>query len=336
MAQKVGNQTFVLDRKVYWKEGVCIVGPKEKEGPLGKYFDQKENEDFGEDTWEKAEARFVEATYAKLLAKSQINENMVDCIFAGDLLNQCIATGNGLKKNGRPYFGLYGACSTMAESLILASLLIDGGGVNNAVCLTSSNFASAEKQFRFPMELGNQRAPDAQWTVTGAGACLLSSNNSEESCPVIVSVTPGKMVNYEVKDVNNMGAAMAPAAAFTIQAHLSDLNLSPDYYDMIVTGDLGITGKKLCMEVLKKNGLDIDMKDCGEMIFDPEKQGTCAGGSGCACSAVVLNGYILRKLREAAINKVLFVATGALMSPVSTKQGESIIGIAHAVSIQNM
>lgn len=223
----------------------------------------------------------------------------------------------------------------MSESITLASFLIDGGGVNNAVCITSSNFASAEKQFRFPMELGNQRAPDSQWTVTGSGAVLLSSSNSG-SCPVITSVTPGIMVDYEISDANNMGAAMAPAAASTIITHLSDLNLSPDYYDLIITGDLGITGKKLCMEILKKNNVDVDLHDCGELIFDPEKQGTCAGGSGCGCSAVVLTGYLLNKLKNAEYNKILFLATGALMSPVSTKQKDPIIGIAHAVSIQNM
>lgn len=335
MAKKIGNQTFVFDKRINMIEGVCIVGPKEKEGPLGKYFDQKEDEDFGEDTWEKAESRYVSSTYSKLLAKCDISENLIDCIFAGDLLNQCVASGNGLKKTGRPYFGLYGACSTMAESLTLASFLIDGGGVNNSVCITSSNFASAEKQFRFPMELGNQRAPDSQWTVTGAGAVLLSSS-WKGSCPVITSVTPGIMTDYEITDVNNMGAAMAPAAAKTIIAHLSDLNLAPDYYDLIITGDLGITGKKLCMEILKKNNLEVNLSDCGEMIFDQEKQGICAGGSGCGCSAVVLTGYLLNKLKNAEYNRILFLATGALMSPISTKQGDPIIGVAHGVSIQNM
>ncbi len=337
MAHKIGNQTFIFDKQINIRDGVCIVGPKEKEGPLGSYFDQKEDEDFGEDTWEKAEARYISATYSKLLAKSDLNENLIDCIFSGDLLNQCVASGNGLKKTGRPFFGLYGACSTMAESLTLASFLIDGGGINNAVCMTSSNFAAAEKQFRYPMELGNQRAPDSQWTVTGSGAVMLSSGVPEgEKCPVIKSVTPGIMADYEISDANNMGAAMAPAAAATIMTHLSDLNISPEFYDMIITGDLGSTGRKLCMDIFKRHNLNIKLNDCGEMIFDAERQGTCSGGSGCGCSAVVLTGYLLKKLKEAEINKILFISTGALMSPVSTKQGDSIIGIAHAVSIQNI
>ncbi len=335
MAHKKGNQTYILDKDVIMRHGECIVGQKEAEGPLGAYFDQKEDDDFGMDTWEKGEAKFVEATYKKLLSRCDVEENLIDCILAGDLLNQCTSSACGLKESNRPFIGMFGACSTMAESLVTGSLLIDGGGMNNVVCMTSSNFCSAEKQFRFPLELGSQRAPNSQWTVTGSGAVLLSSGGNG---PRITSVTPGVIRNYEISDTNNMGAAMAPAAASTILAHLGDLERDISYYDLVMTGDLGITGKKLCREILKMHGVNAGTdiyNDCGAMIFDPA-QGTCAGGSGCGCSATVLTGYLMKQLKEAKINKLLFVATGALMSTVSTKQGESILGIAHAVSIENV
>ncbi|MBQ8828337.1 MAG: stage V sporulation protein AD [Clostridia bacterium] len=335
MAHKKGNQTFILDKDVIMRHAECIVGQKESEGPLGAYFDQKEDDDFGMDTWEKGEAKFVESTYKKLLSRCDVEENLIDCILAGDLLNQCTSSACGLKESGRPFLGMFGACSTMAESLVTGSLLIDGGGMNNVVCMTSSNFCSAEKQFRFPLELGSQRAPNSQWTVTGSGAVLLSSGGNG---PRITSVTPGIISNYEISDTNNMGAAMAPAAASTILAHLGDLERDISYYDLVVTGDLGITGKQLCRDILKMHGINAPTglyDDCGAMIFDPV-QGTCAGGSGCGCSASVLAGYLMKELNKANINKLLFVATGALMSTVSTKQGESILGIAHAVAIENI
>ncbi len=351
MAHKIGNQTFILDKRVMLRHSACIVGTKEKEGPLAAFFDQSEEDDFGEDTWEKAEARYVEAAYHKLLAGSNLEENLIDCILSGDLLNQCTASAGGIKCSGRPYLGIFGACSTMAESLLLGSLLIDGGGMQNVICMTSSNFCSAEKQFRFPLELGSQRPPTSQWTVTGAGGVILSSGGTG---PVITSVTPGIICDYKVTDANNMGAAMAPAAASTILAHLQDTQRDPTYYDLIVTGDLGIHGSGLCFDILKIHGVntrdknrkgklpspidqecDIFYQDCGALIFDPETQETCSGGSGCGCSAVVLAGYLMDLLKNAAINKLLFVATGALMSPVSVKQGDSILGIAHAIAIEN-
>lgn len=336
MAVKTGNNTFVLNRPVFVRNTACIVGQKEKQGPLGRYFERSEKDDFDMDTWEQAEARFVGETYSSLLAGSPgVEENMIDCVLGGDLLNQCTASACGLKKSGRPYLGLFGACSTMAESLLIGSLLIDGGGAENVVCITSSNFCSAEKQFRFPLELGSQRAPNSQWTVTGSGAALLSSQGDG---PQITAVTPGIICDYNVTDTNNMGASMAPAAASTILMHLGDLNRDFSYYDLVVTGDLGRVGHALCGDILKLHGVGAEEarhQDCGMMIFDPS-QGTCAGGSGCGCSATVFAAYLYKQLKEKAVNRLLFVATGALMSPVSVKQGEPILGIAHAIAIENI
>ena len=334
MAVKTGNQTFRLTRPVYIRDRACIVGNLEKEGPLGDYFDQWEDQYFGQDTWEKAEARFQEAVYHKLLSQSSLEENMIDCVLGGDLLDQCSASAFGLISAARPFFGLFGACSTMAESMTLGSLLVDGGGVNHCVCITSSHFCSAEKQFRFPLELGTQRAPTSQWTVTGSGAVILSS----DPAPVkITFVTPGIMNNMEVTDSNNMGAAMACAAASTITAHLQDTNRAPEYYDLIVTGDLGLLGRELMLDVLQKQGVEVPPErafDCGAQIFHPVQQKTNCGGSGCGCCASVLTACLLRQMEEGTLRKILFTATGALMSPVSVKQGNPIVGIAHSVALE--
>lgn len=335
MATKTGNNTFVLNNDVFIVNTSCIVGQKEKEGPLGSYFERFEDDDFNMDTWEQGEARFVEETYSQLLAgSSSVEENMIDCILGGDLLNQCTASACGIKKSGRPYIGLFGACSTMAESMLVGSLLVDGGGAKNVVCITSSNFCAAEKQFRFPLELGCQRAPNSQWTVTASGAALLSAQGSG---PKITAVTPGVICDYDITDTNNMGAGMAPAAASTILAHLGDLNRDISYYDLVITGDLGKVGHALCKDILKLHGVTADdklYKDCGMLIFDPS-QGTCAGGSGCGCSAAVFSAYLYKLLQQKTLNKILFIATGALMSTVSVKQGEPILGVAHAVAIEN-
>jgi stage V sporulation protein AD len=335
MAKKCGNNTIILERPVYIANTACIVGQKEKEGPLGEYFDRYEEDDFNMDTWEQAEARFVEETYRKLLSETAgIDESMVDCIFGGDLLNQCMASAEGLKKSGRPYLGLFGACSTMTESMLVGALTVDGGGADNVVCITSSHFCSAEKQFRFPLELGCQRAPSSQWTVTGSGAALLSAVGDG---PRITAVTPGIICDYNVTDTNNMGAGMAPAAASTIMAHLEDTGRDIGYYDMVVTGDLGSIGHALCKDILKLHDVNVNdgnYKDCGMMIFKSEQE-TCAGGSGCGCCASVFSAYLYKLLKEKKLNKILLVATGALMSPVTVKQGEAILGIAHAVAIEN-
>lgn len=339
MAIKHGKQTYMLNKKIYINETAAIVGPREKDGPLGKYFDQSEREDFGEDTWEKGEAHYVNATFNKLMSKIDVDTEKIDCIFSGDLLNQCMASAIGLKNSGVPYLGLYGACSTMVESMLCASLCIDGGGMTNAVAITSSNFCSAEKQYRFPMELGCQRTPTAQWTVTASGAVYLSSQKSgapADMKPYINAVTTGKIENYKINDVNNMGAVMAPACASTIISHLNDLSRQPDYYDMILTGDLGETGSNLLCDILRMHDINIEDKhqDCGKLIFDSVRQGTKAGGSGCGCAAAVFTSYIYELLKTLQIHHLLFVATGALISPVMVKQNEDLLGIAHAVSIE--
>ena len=334
MAQKhIGSQTIKFSNPPSIIAGAAIVGPKEGQGPLGKSFDIViEDEAWGEKTWEKAETKLVKEAFGKAVQKAQLTNDKIQYVFGGDLLNQCIAATYGLRETNVPFFGLFGACSTMAESMSLGGILIDGGFADNVVCMTSSHFCSAEKQFRFPLELGTQRAPTAQWTVTGSGAVVLAAQGTG---PYITHVTTGKIVDLGICDANNMGAAMAPAAAETIFAHFTDTGLPQDYYDLIVTGDLGLYGKQICQEMLKMNDLDIAScyNDCGVMMFDTKKQDKHAGGSGCGCSATVFAGYIYNELVKGNLNRVLFVATGALMSPVSTQQSESIPSIAHAVAI---
>ncbi len=334
MAQKhIGSQTIKFSNPPSIIAGAAIVGPKEGQGPLGKSFDIViEDEAWGEKTWEKAETKLVKEAFGKAVQKAQLTNDKIQYVFGGDLLNQCIAATYGLRETNVPFFGLFGACSTMAESMSLGGILIDGGFADNVVCMTSSHFCSAEKQFRFPLELGTQRAPTAQWTVTGSGAVVLAAQGTG---PYITHVTTGKIVDLGICDANNMGAAMAPAAAETIFAHFADTGLPQDYYDLIVTGDLGLYGKQICQEMLKMNDLDIAScyNDCGVMMFDTKKQDKHAGGSGCGCSATVFAGYIYNEFVKGNLNRVLFVATGALMSPVSTQQSESIPSIAHAVAI---
>lgn len=333
-SKKTGKQTAQLQNPPSINAAASIVGPKEGKGPLADYFDETVDDEFwGEKSWEKAESKFMREVLAKTVAKASIAMNAVDYIIAGDLLNQCIAASFGIRDSNVPFFGVFGACSTMGESMSLGAFLIDGGFASNVVCLTSSHFCSAEKQFRFPLELGSQRPPTAQWTVTGAGGVLLSA---EGNGPYITKVTTGKIVDMGIKDQNNMGAAMAPAAADTIFAHFEDTGLPHDYYDLVVTGDLGMVGSRILDDLLSANGIRIGSihKDCGLMIYDP-KQDVHAGGSGCGCSATVLAGFLLDRLRKGKLNRILFVPTGALLSPTSVQQGESIPCVAHAVAIEN-
>jgi stage V sporulation protein AD len=333
--KKIGKQTVKLQNPPSIIATASIVGPKEGEGPLRLYFDEIiDDELFGEKTWEKAESKLMRETFAKVLKKANKTAEDIDYIVAGDLLNQCIAANFGLRESGVPFFGVYGACSTMAESMSIGSLLVDGEYADNVVCLTSSHFCSAEKQFRFPLELGTQRPPTAQWTVTGSGGVVLSNKGSG---PYITHITTGKIVDMGIKDVNNMGAAMAPAAMDTIVNHFKDTGFTPESYDLIVTGDLGAVGKEICDELIMEQGYNIKniYNDCGVMIYDRNNQDTHAGGSGCGCSATVFAGFIYKKLMEGVLNNVLFVATGALLSTTSSQQGESIPSIAHAVSISN-
>lgn len=335
MAQKrLGKQTIKLSNPPTMLAAAAVVGPKEGEGPLAQYFDMIQKDDyFGQDSWEKAESKFGEEAVKRAISKSGVSITSIDYMFAGDLLNQIISSSFAARSLEIPYLGLYGACSTMAESLSLGSMIIDGGYADYVVCVTSSHYSSAERQYRFPLEQGVQRPPYAQWTVTGAGATVLASAGNG---PYITHITTGKVVDFGIKDANNMGAAMAPAAVDTISAHFKETGRTPGYYDLIVTGDLASVGKEIALDLLKKEGYDIEKQynDCGLMIFDNEKQDTHAGGSGCGCSASVLNGYLYKQLKQGGLNRLLFVATGALLSPISAWQGESIPCIAHAVAIE--
>jgi len=333
LEKKLGKQTVKLQKPPTIAATASIVGPKEGKGPLANYFDQTlDDELWGEKSWEKAESKLIREALAKTADKASISVSGLDYILAGDLLNQCIAASFGLRESGVPLFGVYGACSTMGESMSLGAILIDGGFAANVMCMTSSHFCSAEKQFRYPLELGTQRPPTAQWTVTGAGSVLLSL---EGSGPFITKITTGKIVDMGIKDQNNMGAAMAPAAADTIFAHFEDTGLPKDYYDMVVTGDLGKVGSEILDDLLSSNGVRIGgiLNDCGLMIFD-KTQDAHAGGSGCGCSATVFAGFLYNRLKNGKINKLLFVPTGALLSPTSVQQGETIPCIAHALAIE--
>lgn len=334
---KIGKQTIMLKNKPKILEVSNIVGPKEQEGPLSSYFDMyMEDEFFGEKTFEKAESKSIETCLNNLIKKANLKNDDIDYIFGGDLLNQCIADSYSIKNFGIPYFGLYGACSTFVESSMLASIFVDSGFAKHAISVTSSHFCTAERQFRLPLEHGNQKSPTAQCTVTASGS-MLFTNSSDKSLPVATYITPGKIVDMGIKDMTNMGAAMAGAAIDTIITHLKDTNRSPSYYDAIITGDLGVLGSEILIELCQKEGIDISHNhyDAGKLIYDIEKQDAHCGGSGCGCIASVFTSYFWNKLKTKEMNKVLVVATGALMSPVSSMQGESIPGVAHAIAIEN-
>jgi stage V sporulation protein AD len=335
MAQKrLGKQTIKLKNPPSMLAAAAVVGPKEGEGPLSKYFDMIQKDDyFGQESWEKAESKFLEEAVKRAINKSGISATSIDYMLAGDLLNQIISSSFAARTLQIPFLGLYGACSTMAESLSIGSMIIDGGYADHVICATSSHFSSAERQYRFPLEQGVQRPPFAQWTVTGSGATILAAKGNG---PYITCITTGKVIDFGIKDANNMGAAMAPAAADTLVAHFKDTGRTPKYYDLIVTGDLATVGRNITLELMQKEGLNLkyNYNDCGCMIYDNEKQDTHSGGSGCGCSASVLNGYLYDMLLHGEIKKLLFVATGALLSPISSWQGESIPCIAHAVAIE--
>lgn len=332
--KKVGKQTVRLDSKPKIISTFSVVGPKEGDGPLSEYFDViLENDLNGEDTYEKAESSILYMAIKESIKKANLSENDIDYLFAGDLLNQLTSSTFAAKDMDIPFLGLYGACSTMTESLAMASMVLDGGFANHAVAATSSHYSSAERQFRFPLEYGSQKAPTAQWTVTGAGSMILGM---EGNFPCVTYTTIGKVKDFGVNDVNNMGEAMAPAAVNTISQHLQDTGREPSYYDLIVTGDLGVVGKRITKELIMEYGYDISNNyiDCGDEIFNHNKQLTNAGGSGCGCSAVVDCGYIYKNLLSGKLKKVLLVSTGALLSSTSCQQGLTIPGIAHAVAIE--
>jgi stage V sporulation protein AD len=334
-SKKLGKQTVKFDHPPVIIGTAATVGPKEGQGPLSSYFDTVLSDDlYGENSWELAESKMLRETVKLAVQKSDKNITDMEYMLSGDLLNQLMSATFAARDLGIPFFGLYGACSTMTESLSLGSMLIDGGYAKHLVAVTSSHFSAAERQFRFPLELGNQRPLTAQWTVTGSGAAILASYGQG---PRITHVTTGKVIDLGIKDANNMGAAMAPAAADTIATHFEDTGFAPESYDLIVTGDLGAIGKEITQEMVYDRGYNIAKvyNDCGLMIFDNKAQDTHAGGSGCGCSASVFCGYIYQQLQKNKLNRVLLISTGALLSTTSAQQGQSIPGIAHAVTITN-
>lgn len=335
MEKKLGSKTYHLSSCPSILAYANAVGKKEGDGPLAKTFDQIFPDTMmGEKTWEKAESAFQKAATNKALEKASLSASALDLLLAGDLLNQCIGTTYAARDTAAPFFGLYGACSTMAESLSLAGMLLDGGFGQIICAVTSSHFCTAERQYRTPLEYGGQRTPTAQWTATASGAVILGKTGNG---PYLTHVTVGTVTDWGIKDANNMGAAMAPAAYTTIRTHLTDTGRTPEDYDLIVTGDLGKLGHQLVQELFRRDGIELgkNYNDCGVMLYDLKKQDVHCGGSGCGCSAAVLTGYILREMSAGQLNRVLFCGTGALHSPVALGQGESIPGICHAVAISN-
>lgn len=332
-----GKQSVCLPKPAYIHSSASVVGTKEGEGCFKEYFDKISKDDyFGTQSWEDAESTLQKEAVALAIAKGKLKNEDINYILSGDLLGQSIASSFGLKSFEIPLFGLYGACSTCGESLSLGSMLIAAGYADRLVCVTSSHFASAEKEFRYPLAYGNQRPKSSTWTVTGSGAFVLSATPWEKDRAMITAVTTGVITDYGLKDSMNMGACMAPAAASVIYAHLTDFNAKPEEYDRIITGDLGTIGQTVLFELLLEKGIDIRNQhmDCGIEIYDSETQGTEAGGSGCGCAATTLSAYILKQIEEGIWKKVLFIPTGALLSKTSFNEGKSVPGIAHAVVLE--
>jgi len=333
MNKKRGSQSVAFASPPIINSTANIVGPMEGEGLLQEYFDCIMSDNLNNcDSWEQCESYMMEWAIKTAVNKDNSTMDMIDCILAGDLLNQLMSTHFAVKKLNRPFLGLYGACSTMVESLLLGAVLLDGGFVNKVAVAASSHHDAAERQYRFPSELGVQKPPSSQWTVTGSGAAVLSMLGNG---PRITAATIGKIVDYGIKDPNAMGSAMAPAAADTLFTHLQDTGRVPAYYDMIFTGDVGSVGKQLVIQLMQEQGLDItnNYEDCGCMIYR-EEQDTHSGASGCASSAVVFSGYIYRALMTSKLKKILLIGTGSLHSTTSYQQKESIPCIAHAVAVE--
>lgn len=335
MAKRLGRYTLALENPVHI-QGYAAVGSKmEREGPLGERFDILNDDSyFGQKTWEKAESAMQKQACQRALDKAKMKEEDIDYIFAGDLLNQCISSSFSIRDLGIPFFGLYGACSTMSESISLAAMMLEGHMADRCLASTSSHFCTAERQFRFPLEYGGQRPPSSTWTATAAGAVVLD-NDPDSAKTSVKAVTAGRVLDLGVTDQNNMGAAMAPAAADTIAHFFTDTSVKLEEIDGIYTGDLGTIGSELLYELLDKEGLDIREKhrDCGLLLYDRKKQDVHAGGSGCGCSAAVLCTHLLPELERGSMKNILFVATGALLSTTSVQQKESIPGIAHLVQL---
>lgn len=340
----MNSKPYAPARPVYILSSGSVTGQKEKAGPLGGSFDLSGDDRFGKETWEKAESEMQRLAVGIAMRKAGLRTEEIDALFAGDLINQCTSSSYGLLSYRIPFLGLFGACSTCAEGLLMASVYLGGGGFCRAVAVTSSHYCSAERQFRFPLEYGGQRAPTAQWTVTGAGAFVLSSlprdieRYDTPFVPTIEEVMPGCIVDRGITDANNMGAAMAPSAADTLERYFTGSGTRPNAPDLIITGDLGREGTAILRDILSVRGIDIvkNHTDCGCMIFSETESDTHAGGSGCGCSAVVLAADILENIKSGALSDVLFIGTGALMNPLSLNQGQTIPGIAHLVRIRGV
>lgn len=329
-----------MKRTIYFKNKPVITGtssvagPKESQGCIAKFIETKLPDDmYGEKTFEKAESRMLYTAIKNSIINSERDEKDIDALISGDLLNQIIASTFSARNFKFGYLGVYNACATFTEALTIGATMIDGGYFNNVVCSSSSHFSSAERQYRYPLELGCTRPPQAQWTVTGAGACVLSSSGNG---PKISCATVGRVIDYGVADANNMGAAMAPGAADTLFTHFKETNTNPNDYDLIVTGDLGTLGSRIFKDLIWEKGYDIEKQhvDCGELVYAISEE-EYQGGSGAGCSAMVFNSYLYSKLRKNELNRILLIATGALLSSVSSQQGESIPGIAHAVVVES-
>lgn len=334
----LGKQSLQFVNKPYLISSGAIVGSKEAQGPMGQLFDKVCYDDkFGADTWEGSESSLQKEALEIALQKGGLQKQDIQFVYAGDLLGQSIASSFGLSGYQIPHIGLYGACSTCGLSLAMGAMMIEGAFARKVACITSSHFASAEKEFRFPLAYGNQRPKSATWTVTGSGAFILSAQPGKQVRALITGVTIGKIMDYGIKDSMNMGACMAPAAADTIRQNLEDFGRTPGDYDRIITGDLGMVGQNLLFDLLAEKQIDITKQhmDCGMEIYDSEKQDTNAGGSGCGCSAVVLSAYILKKIEEGIWKRVLFIPTGALLSKTSFNEGQTIPGIAHGVVLEH-
>ena len=334
MIKRIGSRTIGFEEMPSIIGYASVVGKKESEGPLGEHFDKIIYDSYnGLDTYEDAESRMQAEALTIALQKSGASAEEIDFVFAGDLLNQCISSSFGVRDFNIPYLGQYGACSTMAQGLIMSSVFVESGAANKAACATSSHFCSAERQYRFPLEYGGVRTPTAQWTTTAAGSCVLSKAKKGAG---IARATVGKIIDLGIKDANNRGAAMAPAAAETISAYFSDTQTSPEDYDLILTGDLGLIGSRALYDLLIADGIDISKNhnDCGLMIFDRDKQDVHAGGSGCGCCASVLCSKILKDMESGKLGNILFIATGALLSTTTAGQSKTIPSIAHLVNIK--
>jgi len=353
---KLGKQTFIFKNRPKITSACSIVGVKEGQGPLNKWFDMILEEDtFGEKTWEKSESKMLKEAILIALQKSGKNKTEIDVLLCGDLLNQLMSSSFTARDMHIPFIGLYGACSAMTENLLMSSVLVDGDYASNIIAGASSHYCTAERQFRMPLEHGNQRPPSAQWTATAAGVMVITTGKKYESNSPFLKLddsanlkppkricithgTIGKIIDTGMKDANQMGAAMAPAAVDTILNHFADTGFEPGHYDVILTGDLGLIGKQIAIDLLVDAGfpkevLDNCYDDCGTMLFD-EEQDVHSGASGCGCSASVLSGYVYKKMLQGDINRVLILSTGALLSTISPFQGESIPGIAHAISLE--